>query len=215
MPPRTSLTGQTFGRLIVIEAGPPEPATSRIFYTSIARCDCGSIVCVRNGNLTSGQTKSCGCLRKEATAQRQRIHGQAAVNGRTRTYAAWRNLIERCYRSNNPQFENYGGRGITVCDEWRHSYTAFYAYMGDCPPGLEIDRWPDKNGNYEPGNCRWATETEQSRNRRNNIPISVHGFTGCLSAACEFFGVKYRRAYYLIVTCKRTPEAVFRLPPPA
>lgn len=210
MPPRTSLIGQTFGRLIVIDAGPPEPATNRVYYTSVAICDCGSVVCVRNGNLASGQTRSCGCLRKEATAQRRRIHGQAAVNGRTRTYAAWRNLIERCYRSTNPQFANYGGRGITVCDEWRHSYPAFYAYMGECPPGLEIERIDNEQG-YQPGNVKWGTETEQSRNRRNNIPIAVHGFTGCLSAACEFFGVKYSKAYYHVVRCSRPPETIFKL----
>ncbi len=91
-------------------------------------------------------------------------HGHCPGSGHTKTYASWRDAIARCYYPSNKRFARYGGRGITVCDRWRHDFSAFLADMGEQPQGLTLDRI-DGNGNYEPGNCRWADRTSQSRNR--------------------------------------------------
>lgn len=99
----------------------------------------------------------------------------------------------RCLNPNNPSFPLYGGRGVTVCERWRNSFDAFLADNGECPLGLEIDRWPNKRGNYEPGNVRWATDLQQARNTTANLDFTVRGFRGCLSELTEHFGVPYSR----------------------
>lgn len=94
----------------------------------------------------------------------------------TKTYRRWIGMKSRCFNPREPNFENYGGRGITVCHEWRESYAVFLADMGECPAGMTLDRI-DVNGNYEPGNCRWATPVEQGNNRRNNRLLTYGGKT--------------------------------------
>lgn len=116
-------------------------------------------------------------------------HGHTAKGIRSRTYKAWAHMIQRCTDPNAKGWENYGGRGIRVCTRWRNSFKAFLEDMGECPLDLEIDRWPNKNGYYEPGNCRWATDAEQARNRRNNRMILFLGKTQCLSDWAEQFGL--------------------------
>ncbi len=110
-------------------------------------------------------------------------------------YRTWEQLKQRCENPNNPQWKNYGGRGIKVCEQWRKSFACFIADMGECPPFNSIDRWPDKDGNYEPGNCRWATEKEQHRNQRNNRIYTVKGVTACLMDLCETFGVHHKTVF--------------------
>lgn len=155
------LCGKRFGRLVVdrvmSERGP-----------SIAECtcDCGNRTSVHVSSVQTGNTRSCGCLDRDAKAQRATTHGMT----KTREYASWAKMQVRCFRETDRSFKHYGGRGITVCDRWR-SFENFFVDMGSCPPGKTLDR-KDVNGNYEPGNCRWATDHQQARNRRN-IKLSV------------------------------------------
>ena len=130
-------------------------------------CDCGILKDYAYANLYTGTSKSCGCLREE----RYKHHGLSTVNGECSSeYGTWRAIKTRCFNSNSPSYKHYGGRGITMCDRWRNDYAAFHADMGPRPsPNLSIDRI-NNDGNYEPGNCRWATQKQQIANRRKPDP---------------------------------------------
>jgi len=177
---RLLLKGKRFGRLLVVE---DLPAVKHKGYC-LCLCDCGNTCKVANSELRTGDTKSCGCLKRECPSAK--THGLTD----TRTYNAWRAMHQRCTNAKLPSFKNYGGRGITVCERW-HDFAAFLQDMGECPPGLSIDRYPDKDGNYEPGNCRWATPAQQSRNTRRNRIFTVRGVTGCLKDVCHELGLDY------------------------
>lgn len=155
------LTGQRFGKLVVLERA---PSTSYGDTRWWVRCDdpCGRETIVFSAALTRGQTKSCG-------------QGHAGTHGQTggrkgkasRTYQSWRSMIDRCFNPKRAKYADYGGRGITVCARWL-VFENFYADMGDRPSGMSLER-EDVDGNYEPGNCRWGTSREQSRNKRSTI----------------------------------------------
>lgn len=121
-----------------------------------------------------------------------RSHHGHAPKGKppSREYRAWCAMNARCYCLTTSGFERYGGRGITVCDRWRESFTNFLADVGICPPGYTLDRYPDNKGNYEPGNVRWATTREQSRNKSSNRPITIDGVTHLLIEWAEMVGMK-------------------------
>jgi hypothetical protein len=154
--------GHVNGRLTVVAfAGLDDRGRSEWFC--VCSCD-GRTVRIKNGNLKD--TKSCGCLKWENGPPVIWKHGHWAGNKKTTEYMAWDSMIGRCYRSSNPHFNYYGGRGITVCDRWRESFIAFLEDMGLKPsPDLSLDRI-NVNGNYEPGNCRWATQAVQANNKR-------------------------------------------------
>lgn len=180
------LVGQRFGRLLVGYRSPVGGRGVRWW----CRCDCGGTTWVATEKLTSGHTRSCGCLRQETAA----ITGHAkATHGmsKTRLYAQWNTMLARCYRRSHVSYEQYGGRGIAVCDRWRGSFEAWLEDMGLPPgPGMEIDRI-DTNGNYEPGNCRWATAAQNTRNRRVTPMFTHEGRTMALGAWAEECGVPY------------------------
>jgi hypothetical protein len=167
--------GQRFGSLVVIEIGPIRGSGKHRYY--LCQCDCGNMAGVAGNSLVRG-TKSCGCAHsrrpRETYAGRHREAPHRSFPG-TPEYVIWGGMKSRCHNQNHPSYANYGGRGITVCAEWRDSFEAFLADMGRRPsPEHSLDRI-DNDGNYEPGNVRWATNTEQSRNRRNNHWIEVDG----------------------------------------
>jgi len=174
-----NLSGQRFGRLCVIEyAG--RSGRQRISMWR-CRCDCGTERDISATSLHSG-TVSCGCLRLERTSEAKRTHGKTG----TAEYRAWANMISRCENKNDLSFKDYGGRGIGVSRGWRCSFETFLQDMGNKPTAAHMIDRIDNDGNYEHGNCRWATRTEQNRNRRCNRLVTYKGATKCVS---EWAGV--------------------------
>lgn len=165
-----NLTDSVFCRLTVIRKSEERSTPKAVFW--MCKCECGKICYVKTIHLTSNRTKSCGCYSKEIKTK----HGLSKI-GETRKlgYNSWDNMIRRCVNINDDRYHDYGGRGITVCNKWKNSFSDFILDMGDRPsPKHSIDRI-DVNGNYEPDNCRWATQDQQSRNTRRNRWIEYNG----------------------------------------
>ena len=191
---KNELIGLKFQRLMVIADG-GRCKKQNILW--LCRCDCGNETTVRGYDLKSGKVKSCGCYNREKQSNLK--HGQAG-SGKKRNpvYSIWASLIQRCVNPNDRSWKHYGGRGIAVCDRWRESFENFLADMGERPtPKHSIDRI-DVNGNYEPGNCRWATVSEQNLNRRNNTLITVGDVTKPLKLWVDDLGVTQQCVYYWI-----------------
>ena len=198
------LSGQRFGRLVAIA---PEGTTRKTKY--ICQCDCGNVKVVRADTLLNGGCKSCGCLKKEQDKINLTKHYSHQKSG-TRIYEIWCGMKKRCFNKNNARYWDYGGRGITVCDEWKNSFQSFYdwAMSNGYQENLSIDRI-DNNGNYCPENCKWSTNKEQCNNRRSNIKITIGNSTRTLVEWCEIFEVDYQKARMRY--CRNGFESIDRL----
>lgn len=183
------LAGMRFARWHVIERSGYNQR-GRPFWK--CQCDCGTVRRVNEDNLTQGITTSCGCLRVERTVVTKTKHGHAGgVHQKsTKEYLTWSGMRRRCTCKTSQDYDRYGGRGISVCDRWLNSFQNFFDDMGFAPsPKHSIDRI-NNDGNYEPGNCRWATPKEQGRNTRKNRFITFNGKTQTVSAWEEDTGIK-------------------------
>jgi hypothetical protein len=174
------ITNQRFGRLLAIGRAYSKPNRG-IFWHCL--CDCGKTSTVRGASLRTGRVISCGCAKG-----RHKHSGNGADRERSPTYRSWQSMIARCAQPSNPAFAHYKRRGITVCDRWRN-FENFLADMGERPSGTTLDRWPNNDGNYEPGNCRWATKQEQGNNRITNIHFTYRGVKFTLAELVRHTGV--------------------------
>lgn len=179
-----NLSGRRFGLWTVQNRAPDRCGRT----TWNCRCECGIERSVLSCHLVSGKSASCGCINAKATSLRMKTHGCSRRNGGTTSeYRIWCLMKGRCRNSNLPDYANYGGRGITVCDRWE-SFENFIADMGQRPSRLHSIERINVNGNYEPTNCKWATPIEQARNTRRNVYYEINGLKLTLRQAVEMFG---------------------------
>ena len=181
--PYINLIGNQYGRLTVVSLV-EDIAGAKVHTRWLCKCECGNEIVVMGYNLRNGNTTSCGCKQKEKAAARFKTHGETGQ----RLYVIWQHMRRRCNKPSEPCYHLYGGRGITVCEEW-HKYETFrdWALANGYADHLTLDRI-DVDGNYEPNNCRWITQGEQTLNRRNNVRIAFNGETKTISEWAKDFG---------------------------
>lgn len=213
MAKKLDLTGQRFGRGVVIEsAGHTNGSRARAQW--LCQCDCGNTYIATTENLRAGNTQSCGCLQKERAQEANLKHGQTD----SRLYVIWCSMKERCYNSHDPQYHNYGERGIEICDEWKNNYPAFMewananGYDETAPRGkCTIDRI-DTNKGYSPDNCRWADMKTQMRNVRYNHYETYNGETLTIAEWAERYNILYSTLLPRINEFGYTIEEALTLP---
>lgn len=174
--------GQKFGRLVIVRLVSGRRCE--------CICDCGNTKTVFVKNLLRGVTTSCGCYRKEVTRARSLTHG---ASNRTPEYTVWAGIIARCYNKNASGYENYGGRGITVCGRWKSSFSNFLADMGAKPSASHTIERCDNQKQYSPDNCIWATRTTNNNNKRTCVFIEYDGQRLTVAQWAKFFGMPARK----------------------
>ncbi len=177
MPRFIDRTGQRFGMLVVVRLATKLPTKWECL------CDCGGRGTPLAGALQSGNTKSCGCRKRNVLGESTTTHGMAG----TRTHRIWRGMRTRCTNPNTKSYKDYGARGITICKRW-DKFENFLADMGECPEGLSLERRENDKG-YSKGNCYWATREEQNRNARSNVNLTFKGKTQCATAWAREVGI--------------------------
>lgn len=178
--------GEKYGRLTLVK----ETVCTPKKHIWLCKCDCGAYTEASIYHLKSGACRSCGCLRDDVAIER--CYSMSRHNmAKTRIYRIWGGMIERCKNPNNKDYKNYGGRGVSVCKEWR-DFVGFeeWAMKNGYSESLTIDRI-NVNGNYEPSNCRWITNAEQQKNRRNTILVKYNGEEHCLKDWARIIGIPY------------------------
>lgn len=171
-------------------------------------CDCGATKTISSSNLRYGTSRSCGCLARELNSQRSKTHGMSD----TRLFNIWSGMRTRCYNKSDYHYKWYGARGITICDDWKNDFQAFYDWsmQNGYKEDLSIDRI-DNDGNYCPGNCRWITHHEQSYNTRSNVYLTYNGETKCVSEWSNIIGISDGTLYHRI-KCGWSDEKILTTP---
>lgn len=198
---KRDLAGQKFGRLLALES------TNKRVRGCIVwkfKCDCGGEIDLPSHSVTTGNTKSCGCLQPETVTNQNLKHGMSG----TPTYIAWNNMRRRCEDPTSEFFHRYGGRGISICDRW-HTFENFLADMGVRPEGRYSIERVDNNGNYEPSNCVWASDLHQSLNKSNTIFVDYFGEAVPLMVACALSEVSYEKVLWRKHQRKTTHQEEF------
>lgn len=200
---KNDLTGRKFGKLTVVKYLGRRHNSS--FWHCI--CDCGNEVDCYYSNLVFGHSTSCGCMRSEYAKLSRNCHGEST----TRLYKEWARMKTRCHNPNAKGYHNYGGRGITVCEEWS-SFWPFrtWAYEHGYSDSLTLDRI-DVNGNYCPENCRWITREEQAKNKRTNVLIELNGEKKTIADWSRVTGLS-RAVIQYRVKAGWTPEEIILTP---
>ncbi len=197
------LTGKQFDRWRVLRQDGRIGQNQSIAW--LCECLCGVQRPVRGADLTYGKSTSCGCKKLEIVLERNFKHGHGCrqTSSRPPSYSVWKGIRKRCLNPNHKNYADYGGRGIKVCDRWS-DFSCFYADMGDPPTDKHtLDRYPNNNGNYEPGNCRWALIKEQQRNKRSNRMLEFRGETRRLAEWVEVLDLKNRLGVsYATASCR-------------
>lgn len=200
------ISGQTFGRLTVIKIAAKN--SGRTKWRCL--CSCGKNVSIAGTNLQSGNTTSCGCARVDLNRKTKTIHGMR----KTPEFGIWCNMRRRCADPNDKYFHIYGGNGITVCKEWQNSFSKFFSDMGERPSDKHtLDRINSTNG-YSPNNCRWATQTEQQNNRRDNKRFPYNGKSMTLRQIVDASktNISFRTLRSRVFTQRWTLERALREP---
>jgi hypothetical protein len=179
--------GQVYGRWVVLAFSRKEkvPGSSKWYW--LCRCRCGTERAIYAASLRNGRSASCGCLKKEVQAKLKTKHGQH----KSPTYSCWMSMISRCHNPKRAAFADYGGRGIIVCNRWRYSFDAFLEDLGERPSLSHSIGRMNNDGNYEPGNCRWETQSEQNRNKRNNHVIRHENESMTIAEWAERTGLSF------------------------
>lgn len=179
---KVDMIGRRFRRWTVVADAGKRTNSGAIVY--LCKCDCGNEKIVSGTILRSGQSTSCGCYNHDVITK----FGNAVY--KEKLYHIWHSMIQRCYNKNDKAFHNYGGRGITVCEDWKSSYQSFktWALENGYKRGLWIDR-SDNNGPYSPANCSFQTPKRQQRNKRTNVMVTIDGITRCMSDWADDAGI--------------------------
>lgn len=190
---KLELTGKRYGFLTVLESSKIEPATSgRMRRYWLCWCDCGNEKWILSDSLQGGKNISCGCYKKTQLGRKTTTHGFCKERTQMPEYKSWINAKTRCFNPLSHKYPQYGGRGITVCEEWRKDFKKFFSDMGECPQGFTLERI-NVNGNYEKGNCAWISKRDQCFNKQNSIRINGT----CLSEYARKAGVNYKSLHKL------------------
>ena len=178
--------GDRYGRLVAIRFDHKDKYSQQFW---LFKCDCGNKKVINVSNVKKGDTKSCGCLRKEIMKNKMTTHGMS----HTTEHFAWGSMKARCYNKNRADYKNYGGRDITICKRWL-KFENFYEDMGRCPEGMTLDRIDNEKGYYKE-NCRWATAKEQANNRRSNRLLTYNGKTQNIKQWANELRINYGTLY--------------------
>lgn len=189
--PLKDLTGMTFGRLTVVARSGKNKHGDSIWK---CKCECGKTLSVAGGHLSSGHTRSCGCLAHDVHVKQLQSHG-ITTGGKPRTFVVWNGMKARCLNPNSTSYKNYGARGIGICDEWM-TFENFHkwAMANGYSDGLQIDRI-DNDGDYRPENCRWVSRSENQRNTSRTNMITINGRTQCASDWIRELGISKTTFY--------------------
>lgn len=200
---KIDLTGHIYGDLEVIKISVDEACKKKKW---LCRCKCGKECIVSGSNLRSGHTKHCPSCGYKITKEKKTTHGQT----KTKLYYVWRGMLNRCENPNFKSYQDYGARGIKVCEEWHNSKTFLdWSKENGYEDGLEIDRI-NTDGDYCPSNCRWIKRLENSNNKRNNKLIEHNGETKTLAEWARHFGVNYKNLSRNIIKGYSLIDAVNR-----